>query len=312
MELVGTFSGQVNMTNQGRPLHDSCCVLYARALRLRPFRQHEWIGISTVKIGTKTFISGINLFQKQEARLLGYHMPSSEKWVEIPCGSRVESIRVAFCCYGLTGIEFVFENSHTSGWVGDNSGAGIAQGTLSIPKSVARYFLVARLDNLKIVSFGIGRSTHSTEVPSSPLAQVSDSSFVQSQLWTSHAPSEKGVAISGIVPFRSVPAFDPLTNADFGGPRGRLLGTLTRITFYMESSPNPLTGIETFYADSSPLLFGSRGGCEIPCFVNGSKGERITQIGAFEESGSGRYWSRDRKEDGLIGLQVALDGILFP
>lgn len=309
MEVGRVFFGQLTMANEGRLLHNQCRALHIRALPLMPHYQHRRIGISTVKPTTQAFISGINFFQQQEAGLVGYHMPASEKWVEIPCNSRLEFIRVAFCSEGLTGIQFIFENSHTSGWVGDYSGPGIAQGTLSIDKSTDRPLLVAYLDSFKIVGICIGKLTCSTVVPSGRLTRMPNPATLQSPLqaflWIPHSPSEQEVHISNFFPHQLMRTFDPVTNVDFGGPGGRSLGALTRLTFYMESTPDPLTGIELFYADSSPLLVGSRDGCEISCLVNGPKGERLAHIGVFEENESNGSGTR------LKGLQVTLNMVLF-
>jgi hypothetical protein len=243
------------------------------------------------------FISGINLFPSEECNVIdcaiGYHIPGSEKWIEIPSSSNLEALCVAFCSEGLAGIQFIFTNSHPSGWVGDSNGPGIALGILSIPETLNRSCLLVGLDCFKIVSLGLGKLTGHVAAP-----VKSPSQDVQSQLWIPHAPGHEHLAISTILPFQPSRAFEPRINIDFGGSRGLLLGSLTRLVFHMTSSPYPLIGIEIFYSDEKSVLFGSNGGCEISLFVDGSNGERINQVGILEVN----HYS----VMGLGGLQVFL------
>ena len=125
-----------------------------------------------------------------------------------------------------------------------------------------------------------------------------DSSGVQSHLWTLHPPRQEDRTISALLPSQPSRAFEPRINIDFGGSRGLLLGSLTRLVFHMASSPYPLIGIEIFYSDGKSVLFGSNSGCEISFFVNGSNGERINQVGILEDS------QRHHSATGLGGLQV--------
>lgn len=90
------------------------------------------------------------------------------------------------------------------------------------------------------------------------------------------------MAISTPLPSQPPRAFEPLTNIDFGGPRGQLLGSLTRLTFHMTSTPHPIMGIEIFYSDGRSVLFGSNGGCAISCCIDGSKGDHINRVGILE------------------------------
>lgn len=118
--------------------------------------------------------------------------------------------------------------------------------------------------------------------------------------WTPHPPRHEDLIISTLLPSQPPRAFEPLINIDFGGPRGLLLGSLTRLAFHMASSPYPLIGIEIFYSDGKSVLFGSNSGCEISFFVNGSNGERINQVGILEDN------QRHYSAIGLGGLQVFL------
>jgi hypothetical protein len=303
MEIAGSFSGQLASIGADSPLDEGCRVLYHRTQPFMPPRQHhrQRIGISTVQIRTRSFISGINLFLPGDNvdRLVGYHIPAFQKWIEIPSSSHVKALCVAFCSEGLTGIKFIFTNSDSSGWVGDSNGPGIAQGILSIPERLDWYCLLAGLDCFKIVSLGLGKLTgHAGASVKFPSQGVMDSSCVQAHLWTPHPPRHEDLITSTLLPSQPSRAFEPRINIDFGGSRGLLLGSLTRLVFHMASSPYPLIGIEIFYSDGKSVLFGSNSGCEISFFVNGSNGERINQVGILEDS------QRHHSTIGLGGLQV--------
>lgn len=305
MEIAGSFSGQLASIGADSPLEEGCRVLYHRTQSfMPPCQQHrQRIGISTVQIGARSFISGVNLFPPGECnvvgRPVGYHNPPSEKWIEVPSTSYVKALCVAFCSEGLMGIKFIFTNSDSSGWVGSSNGPGIAHGTLSIPERLNRYYLLAGLDRFKIVSLGLGELTsHRGASLKLPSQGAMDSPRVQSHLWTPHPPRHEGVRISSLLPSQPSRAFEPLTNIDFGGPRGLLLGSLTRLALHMASDPHPLIGIEISYSDGRSVLFGSNRGCGISFFVDGSKGERINRIGILEDN------RRYHPIIGLGGLQV--------
>ncbi|KAJ5619619.1 hypothetical protein N7510_003603 [Penicillium lagena] len=305
IEIAGSFSGQLASTTANSLLKEGCRVLYHRAQSLMaPCQEHrQRIGISIVKIGARGFISGINLFPSGEHndvdRLVGYRIPASEVWIDIP--STVKSLCVAFCSEGLTGIKFAFTNSDSSGWIGSSSGPGIAYGTIDIPNKLEQCRLLAGLDRYKIVSLGLGELTLTPRSGTSPKLHsqdAMDSLCVQSYLWTSHLPGHDGLRISPLLPYKSSRAFEPLTNIDFGGPRGLFLRSLTMFTFYMASGPYPITGIEISYSDRRPMLFGSKDGCGLSFFLDGSKGERINRVGILEDNRCDSI--------GLGGLQVFL------
>lgn len=291
VELAGSFSGQLASIDSDSPLGEGCRVLYYRAQSLvLPCQRHQQrIGISTVQIGARKFISGIKLVASGECvvgRRVGYHNPASEEWIEITFTSHIKALGVTFSSEGLTGIKFVFTNSDSSGWVGDSDSLGVAHGTLTIPEKMNRYFLLAGLDRFKIVSLGVGELTdHPGASLEFPSQRLMDTSRVHSHLWTPHPLRHKNLEISILLPSQPSRAFEPLTIIDFGGPRGLLLGSLARLVFHMASRAHPLIGIEISYSDGRPVLFGSNGGCEISFFIAGSKGERINRIGILEDNG---------------------------
>lgn len=294
MELPGSFSGQLAVVDADSPLREGCRVLYYRAQSITPshghHRQHlSRIGISTVKMGVRNFISGISLLSSEDCkatrRLTGYHNPVSERWIEILSISHVQAFCVAFCAEGLTGIKFIYTNSDSTDWIGDSIGPGVAQGTLRIPERTERCCLLVGLDRFKIVSLGLCEMADCSGAPVIFCSEgVRDPSRLESLLWTPHPPRHAHLSISPLLPPEPSQVFEPLLNIDFGGPSGVLLGSVARLTLHMESPPRPIIGIEVFHNDGRSVLFGSEGGCAISLFVNSSKGERINEMCILEHN----------------------------
>ncbi|PYH74879.1 F-box protein [Aspergillus vadensis CBS 113365] len=306
-KVVGYFSGQLSYIDEDCPLHEGCRVLYRKAQPFMvPQEEHEKrIGISTVNIGARRFISGINILPSDEGnyvgRLIGYRNPAAETCIDMPTNLLIKALRVAFCSEGLVGIQLQYDNSASSCWIGDSSGPGIAQGTLQIPTREDQYHLLADIDRFKIVSLGLAEwiddhqsSLHRTH------SDVKEPFHTPSQLWIPHAPMHEGLLVSLLLPSEPPRAFEPLSNIDFGGPGGRCLMSLIRLDFHMTSYPHPLIGIGYHYADGKSVFFGSTGGCAISIPINGPSGERISGISIVEDN-------RDfYHSEGLGGLQVCL------
>lgn len=248
LQIGLSFSGQLPALHTDGPIEEGCRALYHRAQSLMPPHQptDRRIAISTIKVGTRSFISGINLYPATDndssSCAIGYRIPASEKWVEIPPFSGLRAIRVAFRAEGLTGVKFVFEDSESFDWVGDTRSSGIAFGILAIQKEGSDWpYLLAGLDHFKIVSLGLSKMSKCSST------DMVDSFDIQSCLWKPHPPSAKDLRFSPMLPTSgSSPTFEPLITIDFGGPGGVLLGLLTRLTFYMMDGPSPLVGIEIF------------------------------------------------------------------
>lgn len=302
IEVAGLFSGQLAFVGVDSPLDEGCRALYHRMQPfVVPLQQHrQRIGISTIQFGARRFISGINLFPSEDSTVghrIGYQNPAFEKWVEIPNTFRVKALGVAFCSQGLTEIKFIYTASNSSGWVGDSNGPGISNGTLSIPEGSNLHCLLVCLDRYKIISLGLGKVTNDLEIPKSPSQHVMDSSRAQSHLWTPYPPGHEELRISILLPSGPSRPFRPLTNIDFGGPKGLLLTSLARLTFYMASTPHLFIGIEISYSNGRSVLFGSSDGCGLSFFIDGSNGERINRIGVVASR-------RSHPEVILGGLQV--------
>lgn len=300
LQIGHSFYGQLPTFHIDGPLQEGCRALYNKAQSLKPPQQpiKRQIGISTIQIGAFSFISGINLYPAADSKsadhAIGYRIPTSEKWVEIPPRSELRAICVAFRSEGLTGVRFVFEDSTSCDWVGNTRGSGIAFGILVLQKEGSDWpHLLAGLDNFKIVSLGLSK------ISNCPSNEVIKPFHIQSSLWVPCPPSEKGLNFSPLLPeSRLSRAFEPLTNIDFGGPGGELLRLLTRLTFYMTAGPLPFKGIEIFYADRKPLLYGTRSGCGLSFVIDGSKGEHIDHVSIVENG------SEYDPEIILGGLQV--------
>ncbi|RAK96808.1 uncharacterized protein BO80DRAFT_416097 [Aspergillus ibericus CBS 121593] len=306
LEMTGSFSGQLATISADRPLNEGCRVLYRRTQSLMspPRQNRRRIGISTVQIGARSFISGVHLFPSGESnaihRSVGYHNPYSQKWIDVPSTSHLEALSVAFCSEGLTGVKFTFTPSDSSYWVGESNGPGIAQGTLIVPERSNRNYLLAGLDHFKIVWLGLGELIEHPRASLKPHSQgVLNSSSVQSHLWTPEPPMHDGLMLSPMLPSLPSRAFEPLANIDFGGQRGLRLGSLTCLTFHMASRPHPLIGIEVSSSDGKSVLFGSNRGCGISFPVAGSKGERVNGVSILKDNRE--YYPTP----GLGGLQIS-------
>ncbi|KAL3456632.1 hypothetical protein BJX64DRAFT_296528 [Aspergillus heterothallicus] len=307
LQTISFASGEMTHVSADSLLKEGCRVLYHRACQLMAVADETLgrIGVSTVQVGARTFISGISMLSltgSESLRCLGYRDPTNEKWIEIPPTTYLEVIWVAFSSEGLTAFGIQVPGSKCVTWVGESSGPGIACGTLVIPQDISSCGLYVGLDNFKIVSLGIGTLQSlppaSKEHPSSQFAMhVPHMPSVQSQLWAPHPPEHDDLRISLRYPITPPRAFEPLLNIDFGGQNGQLLGNLTRLVFHMVALTLPLIGIELCYSDGGSTLFGSRGGCAISLFLDGVGGERINRVGVIKD--------RDYPTYGLAGLQIS-------
>ena len=305
IKVTSSFSGQLVSIGADSPLNEGCRELYRRAQSLTSqYQEHQRrIGISTVQIGARSFISGLHLFPSREctavSRLVGYHNPASEKWIQIPSTAYLKAICVAFCSEGLTGVGFIFTSSDSPYWVGESNGPGIAQGALNVPNRLDPNYLLAGLDQFKIVWLGLGELIEPPQASLKSLSQdVTDVSYVQSHLWTPQSPRHDNLKLSPLLPSLPSQPFEPLTNIDFGGPRGLLLGSLTGLTFHMASRPHPLIGIELSFANGKSVLFGSDRGCGISFLIAGSTGERVNRVSILKDNRD--YYPTP----GLGGLEV--------
>lgn len=61
-EIAGSFSGQLAPIGADSPLREGCRVIYCRTQSMPSREQHHRTGITTVQIGARRLISGINLF----------------------------------------------------------------------------------------------------------------------------------------------------------------------------------------------------------------------------------------------------------
>ncbi|KAJ5627220.1 hypothetical protein N7528_004647 [Penicillium herquei] len=235
---------------------------------------------------------------------IGYHIPGSVKWIEMPDNSCLREIHVAFCSEGLAGIRFVFADSTSSNWIGDTEGPGMAFGTLTVHEGPDPQYLLAGLDYFKIVSLGLSK------VNEAPSYDLIDSPSSQSLLWAPCAPNKKSVEISTLLPLSNASrTFEPLMNIDFDGPEDLVVGRVRRITCYMTTGHCPLVGIEIFHSDGRSVLCGMRNGCELSFFLDGANGECIDKVDIYEDNSSNEHLGifDDTEPDPITlldGLQV--------
>ncbi|KAL6234049.1 hypothetical protein BDW75DRAFT_251655 [Aspergillus navahoensis] len=264
----GSFSGQLTASGPDKPLQHGCRILHYRSVFI-PLtgKPHEQIAVSTVQIGARSFISGVR-FVKDTAGLIGYNYSPCETMIHSPDSSKIQTIHVAICSQGLTGIGFTFSNSESTPWIGQSQGPDIALGNLCVAEAGPCY-LVAGLDSFKIVSLGLAVTNLK---PPPPLSRE------QSHLWMPAVPNHEGVNLSTLLPPQSALPFAPLISIDFGAPRGLGLASLTRLVFYMGCDMNPMCGVRAVYANRVSRLYGSENGNELSVCIDGPNGERVTKI----------------------------------
>ncbi|KAL5041593.1 hypothetical protein BDW71DRAFT_201251 [Aspergillus fruticulosus] len=268
LRVHSSFSGQVTASGPNKPLQRGCRILHYRSGSISlAGKPHEQIAVSTVQVGARSFISGVR-FTKDMAGFIGYHHTPGETMIQSPDSTKIQTIHVAFCSQGLTGIGFTFSNSESTLWVGQSHGPGIALGSLCVAETDPCY-LVAGLDSFKIVSLGLAVSK------SKPLPSISR---IQSHLWMPAVPHHDGVDLSTLLPPQNALPFAPLISIDFGAPGGLGLAELTRLVFYMGFDPNPIRGVKAVYANGVSRLFGSGNGSELSFCIDGPNGERVVKI----------------------------------
>ncbi|KAL2857600.1 hypothetical protein BJX68DRAFT_263163 [Aspergillus pseudodeflectus] len=265
----------------------------------RPFRKgfairKGRIGISTLRIGTRGYISAVKFVPSNEpddayASVQQVGFPTGEEeWMEIPHDSRLGGVEVAFRPEGLIGVRFQMKDANTSPWLGQSSGKEVSRGIFTIPTRLKECALLLSFDRYKIVALGPCVFTDRRNEPAPLQGLLTDrkSLDIEKYMWTPHPPLYTGLTVGPLVSCRSPrrsgnydAIVDPLCNMDFGGPGGSLLSSLTRLVFRMEFAI-PFVGVECHYHDQPPRIFGdtSPTACELSFLVDGAAGERITKL----------------------------------
>ncbi|KAL4915381.1 hypothetical protein BDW62DRAFT_125057 [Aspergillus aurantiobrunneus] len=304
LDVHRSFSGHVAPIGGTEPLDDGCRLLYHTIQTLRNHTKR--IAVSTVQLGARSFISGVGFPTDpgQPRAWVGYHHAATEKWIEVPLPSRIQSISVAFCSQGLRGIKFTFTDSGPTPWVGESHSPGIAHGTLNV---VNPCYLVAGLDLFKIVWLGIGGLAHDPDVSRAPDEETH--SGAQSHLWTPDIPAYEHLKLSSLLPSLPARPFQPLVDLDFGGLGGSLLSRVARVVFYMEYDPSPVLGVKVIYNNGESVLLGGERGCELSFPIDGANGERITTVGVLHHTQPLHLGNSTTKRQSscssLCGLQIS-------
>ncbi|PLB53887.1 hypothetical protein P170DRAFT_460202 [Aspergillus steynii IBT 23096] len=291
--LMQSFSGQISPKKERGPLENGCDMLELRAVHFAPCGHQEGlqITISGLRLGTRVVLSGLSFdcrenMQVDESRLGICDTPM--QWtIDVPSKSSIKSIKVAFCSLGLVGVKFIYRNGRSSTWVGQSQGDGVAYGTLNIPPDARECFLLAGLDDIKIVKLGMATSMET--VGSGPLMNhllsMKDRHdiSIDSRLWTPDIPEHEDVKVTRLVPGSREGTFEPLVNIDFGGANGLLLESLSRVVMHMLSDIHPITRMEFHYIDGTVKAFGAGPfAAELSFCVDGPGRERITKVGILQ------------------------------
>ncbi|KAK2759508.1 hypothetical protein FQN54_002987 [Arachnomyces sp. PD_36] len=298
---VSCLSGRLAEGDCMEEATNDCCVAVHHRITQFPSQVPSVsaceIGVSMIQVGQRTYISGIRYrwsgSQENAPTSLGFRNLSDEKIIEISPGANIEAVYVAFVPRGLVGIKFSLAGGDpASDWIGQKEGANIAYGVLKPPKQFDQYYLVANLDPYKVVSLELVHPT--TEIGSAQNKQIKETCLLHDQymsyIWTPTIPKYHNLFLSPLKiskPARS----DALFNFDFGGPRGEMLASLTRIVLHM--SFRWITGMELFYDDRESIMIGNPG-AELSFVIDGPGGERITDVEV----------ATDTTRFGVVGLKL--------
>ncbi|GLA15494.1 hypothetical protein AnigIFM62618_002035 [Aspergillus niger] len=302
------FSGHLTSAEAHCPLQDECPLLYRKAQSLVALRNRRQlrIGISTVKLGSRHFISGIKLFPAGDrsgiSHSIGYPNPDTEEWIDIPRGSHIRAFEVHFSPEGLRAIRILCANLGESHWVGKPDIKGTARGILSIPGGKEPYYLLAGLDRFKIVALGFGEVAKPYKHAPKPVHSSAANTLpsrADSHLWMPPVSLHMSSFISPLLPCRPSGPFNPLLNFDFGGRRGLRLRDLTTLEFHLRFHRHPLVGMVARYSHGNVVKCGVVGENVMSFFLDSSNGERITQIRVLRDN---RYHTRAVR---LVGLEVS-------
>ncbi|KAE8151706.1 hypothetical protein BDV25DRAFT_171265 [Aspergillus avenaceus] len=247
------------------------------------------IEISTVQLGGRVFISGIDHNSDDPQGLLkrqavGHELLTGHVTIDIPPGTIFNQIEVAFCAEGVRGIRFHYAGNTTSEWVGDTDDKEMSYGVLQVPHSDSGlYHLFAGTDAYKLTAIGT--------VHDEKLDDMADNSFWRdypldltlpdSYLWQSARPSYENLRIYQFQPDSVGTNYRPLINIDFGGPDGKWLESLVSMEVHVSNELSPIVGMSFKYTDKT-LQFGictSEKATSFP--IDGPGGERITDVLAY-------------------------------
>ncbi|KAL4966490.1 F-box protein [Aspergillus stella-maris] len=310
LEERKSFRGYTN-DHSNQPLYEGCrAVKSISAPLLCPAGQaSRGIMVSTRRIGGKFFISSIGVASSKHSTengsIVGYHNQSTADFLDIPAIPNIESIHVAICSEGVTGIKFTFRDRTASGWIGVSEGPGVAQGILTLGDNPRTPYLRVEVDFYKIVSIGTCYPVDGQKPASLHLPSPSTSLSRYTDLWNPCPPTYNQVYTTPLQPSPPRLQFEYLLNMDFGGPGGHHLSDLTGLVCFMGNDPHAVHGLMAFYTDGRSVLFGSKRGCGLSFAISGPMGERIVEIRIMRFVEDNVWDGTDtRIAPGLAGLQV--------
>ncbi|KAK2760856.1 hypothetical protein FQN54_002096 [Arachnomyces sp. PD_36] len=261
--------------------------VFVRSLLAQPTRQGmHAIAVSTIFYNSRTFVSGLRILYEgtdtpnadHASPSLGYIAKDSEILLRLPDPNHFDGYELATCVNGVVGLRILSKDGFHSSWAGD-IGKGepeVAFGTFSIGHKIHPFNITCEFDSFKIVSFAI---TH-LETPVSNDIAYNGKGLVPQPLWTPWYPREESLVQMPKMP--NYQTFSPILNIDFGGSQGERLQTLTRITVHMNEPTVAFVGFAFQYDGYDALLFGRQGRMEVSFLIDGSNGEKISEV-TFEQ-----------------------------
>ncbi|KAI0595235.1 hypothetical protein F4775DRAFT_585635 [Biscogniauxia sp. FL1348] len=248
------------------------CRLFEKQSLLWP-QQHEVdslkLGVSFVQVDGRRYICGLRYLSPDgmvEYSRAGYVNPREEHHISLGSYDNLECLNVVMAKTGLVGmlLHMKSQENSFSHSVGDIETAQLEGGIgrLSPKEGTACVGFIIGLDACKVISITL------VEMPLHiPVVDATDCDWVLDyrnldqepvQLWNPSLPEHPHHTSWHYAQF-STQHFDLCLNMDFGGPRGCLLQSLTRINLYMGGFPAVFIGMSFNYEDGTERFYGRKG-----------------------------------------------------
>ncbi|KAI5917273.1 hypothetical protein F4810DRAFT_697126 [Camillea tinctor] len=260
------------------------------------------LGVSFIRVNRRRYICGLRYLSPDsmvEYSRAGYINPQEEHQISLLGYDNLEHLNVVMANAGLVGMLFHMKSqeksfSYAVGNTETNQLEG-GIGKLTPKEGTACVGFIIGLDACKVISITL------VEMPlHTPVVDATDCDWFLDyknldqepvQLWNPVMPETSHPVVWQNAHF-STQHFDLCLNMDFGGPRGRLLRSLTCINFLMGGFPAVFLGMSFNYEDGTERFYGRKRYRENignlagqravrqSFHVNGPRGELITKIEA--------------------------------
>ncbi|PVI01161.1 hypothetical protein DM02DRAFT_671516 [Periconia macrospinosa] len=254
------------------------------------------IGVSTINVGTTSYVTGLRFVADSTPDALIGYISSSETFFTL---QELFGFKVAVAPSGLTALQIVGKNGHSSQWIGCLSDVPSSERLI---RSQPIKSVTVRLDGFKLVGLGVA----SPDVISEQDLGTADPPLRETALWYPNKPPNElhlnESSFTGQNPFHT--GYRPLIWIRFGGQRGSDLKRIVGLA--VQQVPHRLYSLEFLYEgicrSSSSKLGRIRHEAITPgpmFTIDGIGGELITSIAVHVEKDK-RPGARDFLRHGLL------------